>query len=729
VEVPEPKTAPAAARAVRLRLKATLGAALPIVTVFFWLCLLYGWEAWGNVTPWLNIDEYERAQLSRAVASTGHEAWRTVPYAFESLYLYLVAPAWWLHDTTRAYGVAKAIGVASMTTVVFPTYLLARMVVSRGWALFAAAGAGMIPALAYSSMLLLEPLAYPWTTLCFYLVARALVTRRPAWTAAASAACVIAPLVRSQLLAVIAGAVAAGALFWFTGEGGRRLRRNWSRWHWTGFIILVLGAAGVIDVTVAHYSHVWSLATESYPGRMLTYGLRSLGALTIGVGVLPIIASVAALGSLGGDAQSREHRAFTSVAVSMFVSFSLYAAAKSAYVTTLGVTGFVERNLIYLAPLLFVGTALVLDRRRPSPALLLAATVFVLYLVTTTPYHMDIPVFFDAPGLAVLPGLHRTFGLTPAGAKLLLIVLTLGSAAVLLFLRFASRTAAATVAVITAALVLSWNAFGEISFAQSAHKVASSLLDKMPRPLDWVDRAVPSGAQVYYIGQSIDDPSDVLQLEFWNRSLQHIWSTDGTAPGPGPTVVPRLISTDGRLEPGTGVEYVVADSGVAPVGQVLEHKVHHGGFGAWTWTLLRVMPPFRLRQLIEGVYPDGWGKPLTALDQFSAANAAPRTVKVHVFRTGAARRYPATVRVTIGTLALTGAAGALQPTMGRVVATRTLRVGNDLDHEFAFDAPPPPFRVETSVTPFPHERDPRIGDPRDLGANIEYTVTPGTSAS
>jgi hypothetical protein len=85
----------------------------------------------------LNSDEFERAQLSRAVASTGHEALRTMPHAFDSLYVYLIAPAWWIHDTSQAYGVAKAIGVATMTAVVFPVYLLARTLVSRRWALFA----------------------------------------------------------------------------------------------------------------------------------------------------------------------------------------------------------------------------------------------------------------------------------------------------------------------------------------------------------------------------------------------------------------------------------------------------------------------------------------------------------------------------------------------------------------------------------------------------------------
>ena len=31
------------------------------------------------------------------------------------------------------------------------------------------------------------------------------------------------------------------------------------------------------------------------------------------------------------------------------------------------------------------------------------------------------------------------------------------------------------------------------------------------------------------LGQQIEDPSGIWQLEFWNRSLKHIWSLDGTA--------------------------------------------------------------------------------------------------------------------------------------------------------------------------------------------------------
>jgi hypothetical protein len=706
---------------MRSRVRAALGVAFPIVTLYLWLCLLYGWEAWRSLTPWLNSDEFEHAQLSRAVASTGHEAWRTVPHKFDSLYVYLIAPAWWLHDTAQSYGVAKGIGVAAMAAVVFPTYGLARMLVSKRWAMFAAAAATLIPALAYSSMLMIEPVAYPWATLCFYLLAQAFVTRRAAWITAAAVACLAAPLVRLQLVTVVAGGVAAAAIFWFAGAGGQRLRRNWGVWHWAGFVVLAICAAGLLDVVVAHYSHVWSVATESRGSQMLEYGLRSAGALTIGLGVLPMVAGLTALAVPRREPPSRERRAFTSLVIAMVASFGLYAAAKAAYVSTLGVTGFVERNLIYLAPLLFVATALVLERRRAPLIPLLAATAFTLYLVATTPYHMEISAFFDAPGLAVLPGLHRAFGLTPTGAKVLLIAMTLGSAALLVFLCFSSQVIAATVAVVAAGTLLFWNAYGEISFARSAHKVAGAQLDKMPRPLDWVDRAVPGGTQVYYLGQSIDAPEDLLQLEFWNRSVQHLWSTDGTAPGPGPTLTPDLVSPDGRLEPGSGVEYVIADSGVSPVGHVVERKVHRGGRGDRTWALVHITPPLRLRQSIEGVYPDGWGKPQTALNQFSLAKKGASIVKVHVFRTEAAQRYPATVRVTLGTLVPAATGGS--PSIATVIATRRLHVRNELDHEFVFHAPPAPFRVETSVTPFPHDRDPRIGDPRELGANVVYTVT------
>ena len=169
-------------------------------------------------TPWIFTDELEFTQLARSVAETGELARRGEPLTGQfSLYPYLTAPAWFFDDTESGYEAAKLIAVLAMTLALFPAYGLARLVVSRPAALLAALGATMIPALAYASMLVEEPFAYPWATLCLYLIARAGTSRRPAWTfAAAVAAAAVAPLFRDELVVVPRSSSAS---------------RSWSGWQ------------------------------------------------------------------------------------------------------------------------------------------------------------------------------------------------------------------------------------------------------------------------------------------------------------------------------------------------------------------------------------------------------------------------------------------------------------------------------------------------------------------
>jgi hypothetical protein len=712
------------------RLHAALATALPLITIFLVLCVVYGWQAWRNISPWVVPDEFARAQLSRAIASTGHAAQRTVQQPFPTLYAYLIAPVWWIRDTAHAYAAAKAIGVVSMTSVVFPAYLLARMLASRSWALFVAAGTAMIPALAYSPLLMLEPVAYTWAALCFYLLTRALVTPRPRWLIAAAAACLLAPRIRGELGVIAAGAAGAVCAFWFTGAGGRRVRRSWTAWHWVGFALLVVGAVAAADVVAAHESGVWRFSTEQHASDMLRYGLRALGALTIGFGVLPTVAGLSALVKERGHAPSREQRAFMCTVVPMIVGFGLYTASKATFIAPTGQPFLLERNIIYVAPLLFAGTALVFDRRRAPAAAVVAATAFALYLVTATPYRLKEKFSFEAPGLSVLQSLHRDIGLTTHAATALLITVAVVSGCVVAFsprVRGAPLFAAAV-----AVFVLTWSAYGEATYSRASHAWMRSLVANLPQPLDWVDRAVPHGTQVYYLGQSITDPSDLLELEFWNRSLMHVWSTDGTAPGPGPTVTPSVVSRDGRLQPGKDVRYLIADSGISPVGRVIARKIHlGGGLAPKPWTLVQVAQPLRLRQSVEGLYGNGWGAPRTALNTYSIPNDEPSVLRIDVSRHGLDPQRPATVRVRVGKLTLgvadrrSGNERVVKAVMGKVLFTRTLHVQHNLDHVFVFKAPQPPFRVETSVTPLaPHDIDPTGSRARTLGAYISYLVFP-----
>src|SRR4029077_15063869 len=151
---------------------------------------------WKHVTPWLFTDELETTQISRSIAATGHAARRGEPYSLHSLYPLILAPVWLIHNVATAYSGIKYLDVFAMTSVIFPTYFLARLVVRRGWALFAATGAAVIPSLAYSSWIVEETWAYPYAALCFFLIAKAMIERTRWWIGGAAVAVLVAPFVR-----------------------------------------------------------------------------------------------------------------------------------------------------------------------------------------------------------------------------------------------------------------------------------------------------------------------------------------------------------------------------------------------------------------------------------------------------------------------------------------------------------------------------------------------------
>ena len=151
----------ASARRRRLRLP-ELETLLPLLAAYVVLVALYAWQAWQRQTPTLFSDEIEFTQISRSIAETGRAALRGgEPAPGASLYAYLAAPAWWIDRVETAYEAVKLLGVLLMTAALFPAYALARLVVTRPYALFAAVATAAAPALSYSPFLVDEPLAYP----------------------------------------------------------------------------------------------------------------------------------------------------------------------------------------------------------------------------------------------------------------------------------------------------------------------------------------------------------------------------------------------------------------------------------------------------------------------------------------------------------------------------------------------------------------------------------------
>jgi hypothetical protein len=581
-------------------------------------------------------------------------------------------------------------------------------------------------------MLVEEPAAYPWATLCFFLIAKALLVRSRGWIAGAVVASLVAPLVRGELVMLPLAFLLATAFLWWTGERARRWRSGWTRWDWVGAVVLCIGVLIVFNATVSAQSHEWLIATGYYRMRMIRYGLWAAGALTIGIGVLPVVAGLSALVRRRGEPRPQAERAFAAVFAAGLICIGWYTAVKSSYISTVFSTLVEERNLIYVAPLLFAATAIWLERPRVRWWALAASAGFVLYLILSTPYKMEFHFYSDAPGLGILEAANRHLGWTPHTARVVLLSMLAISIVLMLLPKVLAGNARAVAAVVaTAAIgVLGWTATAQISAATASNSFANDFTQNISPPLDWLDKAT-GGKPTLYLGQSIIDPNGLWILEFWNRSLRHVWSLDGTAPGPGPTLTPDLAGTNGRLSPTPKVVYAVTDPGVDVVGTVVATHNHKNAASTIAWRLVKIAQPLRLAHAQTGIETDGWvvspdgiAPAKAAYSQFVTPGVRRGDAVVIVSRRGwGGTDVPGRVTIKVGTLVR---GKDKQPAIGRVTAIRRFWVHSRAYHRFLIPAPRAPFRVEVTVSPtfVQSTLDPRIGDTRHLGAQVGFGFVP-----
>ncbi len=734
--------------------------AIPLATAFLWLCVLYGWQTRGHVTPWLFTDELKLAQISRSISETGHAELRGHPSSFQTLYAYVLAPFWRIDDVSTAYAAIKYTGVIVMTSAIFPAYFLARMIVSRPWALFAAVGAVATPALAYAPFLVEEPAAYPWATLCLFLIAKALANRTAAWLLGAGAATLVAPFVRGELAVLIPlFALAALFLLW-TSTPAKRWRRTWSAWDWVGATVLVIGGIILFSSVVGAHSETWFMATGFYRHRTIVYGLWAAGAFAIGLGLLPVVA-LAALVRPRGEQWTRELKAFVAVTASGLTAFGLYTATKAAYLSTKFATVVAERNLIYLAPLVFAATALALERGRLRWWAVAGTAGFVLYVILTTPYQLNLRPYSDALGLSIVQMANLDLAFDDRDVTWLLVVALIVSIALLVAPRLVRRRGLGpAIGAAAAALVLAWNLSGEISASNGTNGFSQTLRANFPSPPNWLDKATGQ-APTIYLGQRIPTTANGIWLmEFWNRSLRYVWSLDGSAPGPGtypPGFVTPDAGPDGRLTGRSiptgappGVDYIVADNEIDVAGKLIARPairrvfttdqfgfpIHKVVVEQAHWRLLRIEQPLRLRSTPTGVEPDGWmtaptdSEPsvpaVSAYNQFSTPGGKPGFVRITMAR-GAWNYKPGKVTIVAGRLVR---GPDKQPALGRVTTVLHRVLPND-GKQRVFTVPAsPPTRVIVRVSPTFSPAANGGSDRRALGAQVSYAFTatrpPGT---
>ena len=481
-------------RTDRPDLLARLQSAVPLLAVYFGLAALYAWQASRHPVPTIFTDELELTQLSRAIAETGEPARRGDPYGLATLVAYVLAPVWWLGSATASYATAKLMLVLAMTATVFPAYGLARLVVPRWYALGAAAAATSVPALAYSSILVEEPLAYPVATFALWLIARALAA--PSWgrVAAAAAVCAVATWTRTQLAVLVA--VLLLGLLWLAWESEpvRRWRAGWSRWDWAGAITLALGAVLAFSALMGHLSTSWRNTTFLYKDRIFEHASWAVGALAIGIGVLPLIVGIAALARPKGEPRTPETRAFVITSVAALGAFIWYAGIKGAYVSTVFATYVYERNVIYLAPILFAATALAFTRGVGRAWAIAVAAASTIYVVNAVPIVLQYP-YYEAHGLAILAFANRELGWSEGKIDDALVVVSLVALAIAVALRLLRRGSLAfgVLAGMAAVAIVAWSMTTQVYAAEGERILSKQVAQNLPKPYDWVDQATGGG--------------------------------------------------------------------------------------------------------------------------------------------------------------------------------------------------------------------------------------------
>jgi hypothetical protein len=564
-------------------------------------------------------------------------------------------------------------------------------------------------------MLIPEPLAYFWSTLALWLVARALLVRSRRATVLAAGAVIIAPAVRSELTVLVPAALLALALTEATSPRGRKLIGGWSRREQVGASVLCIGALIALGAFLTHHSYSWQIGTH-FHHRAFTYGLWAFGAFVIGVGVVPALLTLTWL--LGARWGLLDERALAATLVGAVFAFGLYTAVKASYISTNFAIRVEERNLIYLAPVVFAVTArwALGGRARLLPVAVSALGIW--YLLDTTPYHNTEHFYSDAPGLSILQWLnHAPWYFTTNDARRLLFGILAGAVALMLLRGAARRRAglrrlALPVGALLAVAVVTWNLTGEIAAGNASNSMSDSLRGVLTTPPDWIDRET-GRARTMYIGQSLGGSFAFWSVEFWNQSVTDVWSVDASAPGPGPSVTPNYLDTTGAVDPQLPLGWIVATPGVDPAGTLRETA---GGL-----RLFHVGHPIRIEDAQGGLSPDAaWMSTAAWYYRFTSAGTKPGYATIRLSRAAACGGYPPSrVTIRLSSLRIDGDG---QPVAKRLLAVRRLTLRSNPCETKVIRIPAvAPYRIDISAR---GTFQPSQYDLRELSAQVTFGFTP-----
>jgi hypothetical protein len=552
--------------------------------------------------PFVFVDELIYSELAKsAAAGDGFAVRGEATTGYSILYPLLVAPAYALDGLVDAHRAAQATNAVAMSLAAVPAFLLGRRVAGPWLGLLVAAGALLVPSLAYTGTITTESLFYPVALAFALALARYLELPSPWRLAVLGIALLAAYATRSQAVSFAPVILTAPVVLALIRGRVGELRRYVALYAAT-----LAGAVGLVAVQALRGRSLGDLLgayravldRDYDPADVLQYWLWHAEELTLYVAVLPVAALIVlAARSRTLPARVQEHLAVT---ISLAVWASLVVAAFASAVVPDRVQ---DRYLFFLAPLLLVCLAAWVRLGAPRPPLVTTlAVATALGLTLVFPYSRFIVDAARSDTLGLLPLWAINEHLV--GGRYWLTVLAVAGALTLLFVLVPPRLALLVpLAVVGTSVVVSYAVWSSPrGFKASSVGALFDGIRSVDR--DWIDEAVDPGAEVVVLWTGNADRFTVNQNEFFNRRVGRVLYTDQPTPGGfGETRV--TARADGVFVDGSGrsipAEYALLDKSVVPDGDVVARDE---ALGTTVW---RLAGPLSQTTDVTGIYPgDTW---------------------------------------------------------------------------------------------------------------------------
>jgi hypothetical protein len=558
--------------------------------------------------PGVFADELIYADLAKSFAEDGTLMLRgVVDNGHSILYPIWNSPAYALADDgVSAYQAVQVMNAVTMALAAVPAYFLARRITTHGWSLTVALLSVLIPATAYSALVMTESLFYP--VFVATALALTLTLERPTLARQLLTVGLVLVLVavRTQALALVPAVATAVVVDGVRTSALRaRLQAFWPTWA-------ALGAVAVLALVAARIGS--EAPTGSYGALLRTYDPlalarwtgRSTAGYLLETGVVVVAALPLALARLlrrGAPTPERSLGA-TTLGVCAWLLASVAVLSASPY----GLDVLHERSLFFMTPLVLACFVYWLANGLPRPlAPTLAIVAVSLAVLLLLPSRLFLSTaFVDSPTNVLWVGLSERIAAVPA--EWFVVAAAVVGATV--FLR--ARTAVLPLALFVAVVL----------FVNANFTWRSTITSDDSKALGWVDDALADGEHATVVHVALDtdqcpNGTDSYQgeavtwTEFFNKSVNRVYGVLGQVENDGLKTPQATIRPDGMLAGADGPlspDYAVVDSRVRVVGTELANLDLHEfpGFDtkrAGSLTLWRPEKPLRLvfpGPLLEG---------------------------------------------------------------------------------------------------------------------------------